>query len=40
MTAETTPTFTHNHDYESESVNEIVYGGLEYPNDINGNIQL
>ena len=33
-------TFTHNHDYESESVNAIVYGGLEYPNDINGNIHI
>lgn len=33
-------TFTHNHDYEKESVNAIVYGGLEHPSDINGNIHI
>jgi hypothetical protein len=33
-------TFTHNHDYENESVNAVVYGRLNHPNDINCNIHI
>jgi hypothetical protein len=38
--SKTRHTFTHNHDYENESVNAVVYGGLNHPNDINCNIHI